>query len=246
MLQTTPGHQRVEESLVRLNRLSSLGLLSAGAAHEIKNALVAGKAFIDVLLEKHQDSDLAEIVRRELSRIDAIVSQILHYASPAPKASGPVDVHEVLDHSLRLIQPQVDGKVIAVRQELRSGQKTVNGDEFQLQQAFVNLLLNGIQAIGSDGILTVETNTLMEDELGPEPCLEVKISDTGMGIPADHQARLFEPFFTTKAKGTGLGLAITRQIIQEHGGSIAVRSELGEGAQFIILLPLGSPSLSSS
>src|SRR5215831_14534857 len=110
MVQTAARHQRIEEGLVRLNRLSSLGLLSAGAAHEIKNALVAGKAFIDLLLEKHQDSELAEIVRREFARIDSIVSQILHFSSPSPRTSGPVDVHEVLDHSVRLIQPQLDGK----------------------------------------------------------------------------------------------------------------------------------------
>jgi signal transduction histidine kinase len=240
MLSTTARHQRIEEGLVRLNRLSSLGLLSAGAAHEIKNALVAGKAFIDLLLEKHQDSELAEIVRRELARIDAIVSQILHYSSPAPRSSGPVDVHEVLDHSLRLIQPQLDGKAIALRQELHAGERTVNGDQYQLQQAFVNLLLNGLQAMGSNGTLTVTTRTGRES--GTDPCLEVTVADTGPGIPAQNQARLFEPFFTTKPKGTGLGLAITRQIIEEHGGTISVNSQPSHGAQFVILLPLTASS----
>jgi signal transduction histidine kinase len=238
MMQTTTRHQKIEESLVRLNRLSSLGLLSAGAAHEIKNALVAGKAFIDLLLEKHQDSDLAEIVRRELSRIDAIVSQILHYSSPVQKPAGPVDVHEVLDHALRLIQPQLDGKEIVLRQELRADQRTVNGDEFQLQQAFVNLLLNGLQAIGSMGTLTVDTRSIAAHQSRSEPSIQVTVSDTGMGIPLENQARLFEPFFTTKAKGTGLGLAITQQIIQDHAGTIRVESQPGSGARFVILLPL--------
>ena len=245
MLQTKSAGERIEENLVRLNRLSSLGLLSAGAAHEIKNALVAGKAFIDLLLEKHEDSELAEIVRRELSRIDAIVSQILHFASPAPRASGPVNVHQVLDHSLRLIQPQVDGKMITVRQELFARETIVNGDEFQLQQAFVNLLLNGIQAMGSEGTLSVETTILGAEPRPPNSRLEVKVSDTGVGIPLDHQEKLFEPFFTTKTRGTGLGLAITRQIIQEHGGTITVKSDPGAGAQFIILLPLISSSQES-
>jgi signal transduction histidine kinase len=137
-----------------------------------------------------------------------------------------------------LIQPQLDGKEIVLRQELRADQRTVNGDEFQLQQAFVNLLLNGLQAIGSMGTLTVDTRSIAAHQSRSEPSIQVTVSDTGMGIPLENQARLFEPFFTTKAKGTGLGLAITQQIIQDHAGTIRVESQPGSGARFVILLPL--------
>src|SRR6058998_2509687 len=126
-----------EQKLRRLNRLASVGTLAASMAHEIKNALVAGKTFIDLLLEKHQDAELAEIVRRELGRIDALVSQMLKFAAPAKPAFSPVRLHDVLDHSLRLVQPQMGIKGIALRRLLQAAPDLVEADDYQLEQAFV-------------------------------------------------------------------------------------------------------------
>jgi signal transduction histidine kinase len=121
----------------------------------------------------------------------------------------------------------------------------VEGDEYQLQQAFVNLFLNSLEAMSPQGLLTVTTEDVSRSDCsgglaGPAGRgeLQVTVQDTGAGISPEHLARLFEPFFTTKPHGTGLGLPITRGIIQEHGGEITVQSELGRGTRFAIVLPL--------
>jgi signal transduction histidine kinase len=233
-----------EEKLRRLHRLASVGTLSASLAHEIRNALVAGKTFIDLLLEKHQDAELAGIVRREMGRIDSLVSQMLKFAGPAKPALSAVRLHDVLDHSLRLVQPQMGIKGIALRRLLQATPDLVEADDYQLEQAFVNLFLNALDAMGPDGTLTVATEVLSTGDASDgrhnstaHKQLRVTIKDTGIGFSPENAARLFEPFFTTKQNGTGLGLPITRQIIQEHGGEIALESQPNEGATFRILLP---------
>src|SRR5207245_8400399 len=149
---------RREQELRRLDRLASIGTLSASMAHEIKNALVAGKTFIDLLLEKHQDAELVEIVRREMGRIDSIVSQMLRFAVPAKPTFSTIRLHEILDHSLRLVQPQLEGKSISLSRSFQAASDLVNGDDYQLQQAFVNLFLNALEAMGPNGTLTVATD----------------------------------------------------------------------------------------
>jgi signal transduction histidine kinase len=224
----------LEHDLRRLDRLASMGTLAAGMAHEIKNALVAGKTFVESLLEKHQDGELVTIVRREMDRIDSIVSQMLKFAS-APRAEfAAIHLHDVLDFSLRLVDPHFKGKSIVLNRSFRAGADVVEGDDYQLQQAFVNLFLNSLDAMPAYGTLTVGTGPSNESKL----C--VTISDTGSGIPPEIIDRLFEPFFTTKPNGTGLGLPITRRIINEHGGTINVESQPNKGATFRILLPVVS------
>ena len=129
-------------------------------AHEIKNALVAGKTFVDLLLEKHQDAELVEVVRREMGRIDAIVSRMRRFAGPARPAFREVRLHEVLDHSLRLVQPQLEGKLVSVNRSFQASPDLLHGDDYQLQQAFVNLFLNALEAMGPNGTLSVATDIL--------------------------------------------------------------------------------------
>jgi signal transduction histidine kinase len=221
----------LEHDLRRLDRLASIGTLAAGMAHEIKNALVAGKTFVASLLEKHQDTELVAIVRREMDRIDSIVSQMLKFASSPRPEFAAIHLHDVLDFSLRLVDPHFKGKSIALNRAFRAAADVVEGDDYQLQQAFVNLFLNSLEAMPPHGTLTVGT--------GPSNGrnLLVTVSDTGTGISPEIIDRLFEPFFTTKPNGTGLGLPITRRIIYEHGGSISVESQPNKGATFTILLP---------
>lgn len=222
----------LECDLRRLDRLASMGTLAAGMAHEIKNALVAGKTFVQSLLEKNQDGELVTIVRRELDRIDSIVSQMLKFASAPRPEFAAIHLHEVLDFSLRLVDPHFKSKSILLNRSFRAAGDLVDGDDYQLQQAFVNLFLNSLDAMPPYGTLTVGTG----QSNGPN--LSVTISDSGSGIPAEIIDRLFEPFFTTKPNGTGLGLPITRRIIYEHGGSISVESQPNKGATFTILLPI--------
>ena len=115
----TPARQ-VEQHILQLDRLASIGTLAAGMAHEIKNALVAGKTFVDLLLEKHQDAELVEVVRREMGRIDAIVSRMRKFAGPARPAFSEVRLHEILEHSLRLVQPQLEGKLVSLNRSFQA------------------------------------------------------------------------------------------------------------------------------
>jgi signal transduction histidine kinase len=220
-----------EQNLQRLDRLAGLGLLSAGMAHEIKNGMVAVKTFVDLLLEKNQDAELGEVVGRELERINAIVTQMLRFAAPGQAVFKTVRIHGLLDHSLRLVEHQISGKLISLDRDYKAAPDTVRGDEFQLQQALMNLLFNAVEAMGANGALTVSTEIT-----GGQ--LRIQIRDTGTGVAPENLKRLFEPFFTTKKDGTGLGLAISQRIVLEHGGTITAQSENNKGSTFSISLPV--------
>lgn len=224
-----------DANLQRLDRLANLGTLSAGIAHEIKNGLVPIRTFIQLVLEKSDDRELAVTVERELKRIDSMVSQMLRFAAPKPAAFAQVRVQEVLDTSLRLLQHQIDDKMISVTRDYQAAPGIVDGDEAQLQQVVMNLLLNAVEAMTVNGVLTVSTNPGRDQRDGP--WLEIQVKDTGVGIRKENLERIFEPFFTTKKNGTGLGLAISQRVVAEHRGRIEAHSEAGKGATFVILLP---------
>jgi len=134
----------LEQNIRQLDRLASAGTLAASMAHEIRNALVAGKTFIDLLLEKNQDAELVEIVRREMRRIDSIVSQMLKFAAPAKPSFSAIRVHDILEHSLRLVQSKVQSGAIALHRSYSAAPDLIGGDEYQLEQAFGNLFLNAL------------------------------------------------------------------------------------------------------
>jgi len=226
------------EKMQRLDRLANLGMLSAGMAHEIKNGMVAIRTFVDLLLEKTPDAELGEIVRHELERINAIVTQMLRLAAPSSASFKTVHVHELLDHSLRLLKPQISVKLITVKKNYRAETDAVRGGEAQLQQTFMNLLLNAVEAMGPGGTLAIGTE-IAGGEDGAR-VLKIKIQDTGVGIAPENLEKLFEPFFTTKKNGTGLGLAICQRVALDHHGVIEVQSETGKGSTFGILLPVAA------
>jgi signal transduction histidine kinase len=224
----------LQENLRRLDRLASLGLIAASVAHEIKNGLVAVNTFTEVMLENSQDAEMAAVVRHELKRIDSLVTQMLRFAAPKPATLAPVTVHQVLDHSLRLLEHQMNGRKISLRRDYRANPGVVLGDESQLQQVFMNLMLNAIEAISDKGEVVVRTEALTESSGGKK--LKIYITDSGSGIAPENLSRLFEPFFTTKKNGTGLGLAVCQRVAHEHRGHIEVQSELGCGSTFIVSL----------
>jgi signal transduction histidine kinase len=221
----------VDKNLQQLDRLANLGLFSASIAHEIKNGLVAINTYVGVLLEKGEDRELAQVVHRELKRIDGLTTQMLRFAAPKPATLAPVNLHTLLDHSLRLLEHQTAGKMITVARDYRAASEMVRGDESHLQQAFMNLLLNAIEAMGHGGELTAATETETNG-------VKVSIRDTGAGIAPENLAHVFDTFFTTKKNGTGLGLAICRRVVEEHHGTIEVESKLGRGSTFIVTLPV--------
>jgi signal transduction histidine kinase len=224
----------IHESLHRLDRLASLGLIAASVAHEIKNGLVAVNTFAEVLLEKSEDKEMVAMARHELKRIDSLVTQMLRFASPKPAVIAQVQVHNLLDHSLRLLEHQMRGRQISLKRDYCAESSVVRGDEAQLQQVFMNLMLNAVEAINGKGELAVRTE-LAVDAAGAKR-LKIHIADTGCGIAPEHLPRVFEPFFTTKKHGTGLGLAICQRVAQVHQGYIEVESRPGCGSTFIITL----------
>lgn len=245
-LTNVTGLARLRQSVERLDRLATIGTLSASMAHEIKNALVAVKTFVDLLLEKNKDDELAEIVGREMSRVNNIVRQLLKFGSSTPPTHAPVRLHDVLEHSLRMVQHQLDGKLISLNRSFNATSDAVHGDNHQLEQVFVNLFLNAVDATGANGSLTIHTEFISvtpPDTASPQragqPHVRVTVADTGAGIAPENLDRMFEPFFTTKSNGTGLGLPITRKIIHEHGGLITVESQPNRGTTFSIVLPAG-------
>jgi len=233
---SSAGANDLQANLRRLDRLANLGLVSAGLAHEIKNGLVAITTYVEILLEKGGENEMAEVVRRELKRIDGLATQMLRLSAPKSTATTTVRVHAVLDHSLRLLEHQMSGRLIVLKRDFRASPDTVRGDESQLQQAFMNLVLNGLEAIGSNGELTVRTE--IAGGTAGRGGLRVCFQDSGPGIAPEHLSRLFEPFFTTKKNGTGLGLAISRRVAEDHRGNIEVVSQPGHGSSFIFSLPV--------
>ena len=235
--------QECEERLQRLDRLANLGTLAASMAHEIKNALVAGRTFVDLLLEKNPKAELTDVVRRELTRIDAIVARLLKFARPTRPTFTDVHVHDSLEHALRLLQPQLENRSIGLDRRLDAATDLVTADEGELLQAFMNLLLNALEALAPDGKLSVITENVQDSpNAATHQASEIRITiaDDGIGIPGEHLDHLFEPFFTTKSSGTGLGLAVTKRIIQEHRGELTVESQPGKGTSFFIVLPLAT------
>jgi two-component system nitrogen regulation sensor histidine kinase GlnL len=248
VMQDLTAAQELEWRTTRLQRLASVGTLSAGVAHEIKNALVAIKSFSDLLLEKGEDLEMANLVGREVSRIDSLVSQLLRFAGPSRPVFSEVRVHDSLENCLQLVQRQVKTRKLDLAVHLEAREDRVHGDARQLEQAFLNLLLNAIDVLGEAGNLTVTTQVSVGTEFvskfepkNRRPQLHVLIRDSGPGIPPEILPNLFKPFITSKPGGTGLGLAITRRIIRGHQGTITVETAVGQGTTFKIALPLSPP-----
>jgi two-component system, NtrC family, nitrogen regulation sensor histidine kinase GlnL len=184
-------------------------------------------------------------VRREVGRIDALVGQLLKLAGPGRPAFGLVRVHEALRDALRLMQPATRQRRIEEVVLLEAVNDRVEGDAPQLGQAFLNLLLNAVEAMEEGGRLLVRTEVVVATEHisrlepgGRERQLQVEIGDTGPGMDPAVLKRLFTPFLTTKPGGTGLGLVITRRIVFEHHGTMKVETRPGAGTTFRVLLPL--------
>jgi two-component system sensor histidine kinase AtoS len=240
--------KKMEAQIRRADRLASIGTLSAGMAHEIKNPLVALKAFTQMLPERYNDEDFRQtfstLVHHEVERIDTIVNQLLEFSRPAKPNLVRVDLHPVITNSLKLVSEEAFKRHIKVESKLAAVNDAVMADRHQVQQVLLNLLLNAMDSMTAKGCLVV-TTTVVEGQysptgadLAPRPYLRLDIADTGSGIAQDVLPHIFDPFFTTKSSGTGLGLTVAHGIIMEHGGMIDVESQMGQGTIFHIFFPL--------
>ena len=248
VLQDISTLRRLEEQVRRNDRLASIGTLAAGMAHEIKNPLVSLKTFAQLLPDRYDDPDFratfGPLLNDEVGRIDQLVGQLLDFARPVKPSLAPVSLHAVLDAALQLTAQQIKSRRLTLVRAFDAPDERVCGDERLLRQVFVNLLLNGIEAMQPGGTLTVGTREVLRPanawREGQEAgvWVEAFVSDTGSGIAPADRIRIFDPFFTTKPSGTGLGLSIVHGIVWDHLGCIDVESEPGHGACFRVTLPL--------
>ena len=230
--------EQLEMQLLQSERLSSIGLLAAGVAHEIRNPLATISMYAQMLHEKaagEEQKERLQVILEHIERISLITRGLLDFSRQTDGESAPVDLHETLDSTLRLIAPELDRHHVKAEVDREANLPHLWGQSTQLQQAFLNILMNSSQAMPDGGILKVSTRRLQAERMA-----EVRFEDTGPGIDAEDLGRVFDPFFTTKepGDGTGLGLAVTYGIVQSHGGFIEVESRPGEGTRVTIRLPL--------
>jgi signal transduction histidine kinase len=224
----------------RADRLASLGTLTAGIAHEIRNPLVAIKTFIQLLPERLEDEEFRRhflsVASGEVDRISSLVNELLDFARTSDPKLEMEDVNNILDGMILLISTESKKKHIEVVKEYGQDIPLINIDKEQIKQVFLNILLNAIDATPENGKIGVKTRSFVKP--GGEHYVQIEFTDTGCGIPAEHLEDIFNPFFTTKNSGSGLGLSISHQIIEDHKGYINVESELNKGSSFYINLPL--------
>ena len=231
--------RRSEVVLERANRLSSLGTLAGGIAHEIRNPLVAVKTFLDLLPERLDDRDFLENFRSlslsELRRVTNLINDLLSLGKPATAGRRSVALAETLEPVVRLMESTAHKREIQLVEEFEPGLPPVWADPDQLKQIALNLLLNAIEV--SPAGAEVRLMARHGGEGAGEPVVVLEVQDEGPGIPREQLEDIFLPFFTTKDAGTGLGLAMVHQMVVEHGGQITVDSVVGRGSIFRVTLP---------
>jgi two-component system NtrC family sensor kinase len=227
----------LERQLVQADKLSSIGLLAAGVAHEVNTPLAVISTYAQMLGKQvtgdDQKTRLLDKIAKQTFRASEIVNSLLNFSRTSPTVFDELDPNRVIQDSLVLIEHQLEKAGIKVQLDLEEHLPTIKGNSGKLQQVFLNLFLNARDAMGADGTLTVRTRN-QGDTIG------VDVIDTGHGISPENLNRIFDPFFTTKAarKGTGLGLSVTYGIVREHNGMIEVDSRPGEGTRFHLEFPL--------
>ncbi|WP_298273394.1 PAS domain-containing sensor histidine kinase [Geobacter sp.] len=241
-----------EMHLIQSEKMSSIGVLATGIAHEINNPLTSVAGYAEALLRRFRDEpaltrdarlgvfpQYLEVIVRESYRCKAIIDHLLSFGRKSDGIAIPVDMNAILREILELLRHQRSYQQIEVVTSLKDGLPRVLGDPSGLRQVCMNLLVNAHQAIEGSGRVEVTTDA------ADDATVSIAIRDTGAGIPPDMIDRIWDPFFTTKevGKGIGLGLALTFDIVKRHGGEIRVESRVGEGSLFTVILPVGGSEM---
>lgn len=223
----------IEDQLRRADRLSTLGELAAGMAHELRNPLASIKGTAEILKGDYRPEDrkyeFISIMVKEVERLNRVVEEFLRFARPIPLQTADVDLGEEIGSVIHLVKGQAAGVNVEI---IPFAIPRIKADREKLVQVFLNIILNAIQAMPDGGRLTISASEANGH-------VDVSFRDTGSGIPEENRDKLFKPFFTTKRSGTGLGLAISNRIVEAHGGKITFESEEGKGTTFKISLPVG-------
>jgi len=229
--------KQMERQLVESERLAAIGELAAVVAHEVRNPLAGIRGGCELLLEGYPKDDprhdIGFEVIHQVDRLNRMVHDLLLYSRPKAMDPVPTDLHALLDRIVQVLQDDPDDAAVTIERRFDSPVAVVPIDGRQMEQVFMNLVLNAIQAMHHKGTVTIATRAVHDG-------VAVSVSDTGPGIPADALPRIFKPFFTTRAQGTGLGLAIVDKIVRGHGGTVRVESQPGTGAVFTVTLPQGA------
>ncbi len=256
VIESSQAYERVKER----DRLAALGEMAAGLAHEIRNPLGAIKGAAQLLItdgvaseavppvsSTNEMVELLDIIVEEANRLNNVVTRFLDYARaerPGREGAGKVDLNQVVRKTVQLLQQELP-RSIELRVRIDEMLPPIAGDPESLMQVFLNLGQNALHAMPDGGTLEILTTRRRRSRLGYGQFAEVRFRDTGIGIPRDKLKKLFIPFYTTKQKGTGLGLAISHRIVNQHGGTIEVRSTLGQGSTFSVFLPAAEPVATS-
>lgn len=224
----------------RADRLASLGTLTAGLAHEIRNPLVAIKTLTQLLPERLDDEEFRNhflnIASGEVDRISSLLNELLEFARPSDPKLEFEDINSILDGMVLLISTESKKKQIQIIKQYDPELPRIKVDREQIKQVFLNILLNAIEATPENGEIRVKTRSFKKP--GGEPYVQIEFTDTGCGIPSEYLEEIFNPFFTTKTTGSGLGLSISNQIVQDHRGYIEVESKERKGSSFYVNLPI--------
>lgn len=228
---------RAQAEVVQSEKLASLGYLSAGMAHEIRNPLNSIALFVQLIksdLDENERLDYVEKILKEVDRIDNILGKLLD-ASKRPKFEiSEVRVDRVLERTLEAFTPQLNQKRIRVVTEMRQIPPSIKADPMEIEQIFTNLFLNSIHVMSEEGTLTVQLDTGEGD-------ICIRVTDTGPGIPPENLPNIFDPFFTTNSRGTGLGLSVVLRIVKTYKGKIEVERSDPSGTTFAVRLPMAVP-----
>jgi hypothetical protein len=226
------------QQMERAERLASVGEMAAGLAHEIKNPLAGIGGAIDVLADDYPEDDprrevMAQI-QKQVSRLNKTVTDLLYFGRPGEPEFTYIDINNLIKQTQLFASQHPEAKNINWIEELTRDLPLVWGDQKQIQQVLLNLMINGLQAMQDGGVLTVQTEPFSRDG---RSWIRVDVSDTGPGIPESEVKKIFTPFYTSKTEGTGLGLPICQQLMEANGGSLKVISPVGQGACFTLELP---------
>jgi signal transduction histidine kinase len=237
ILDDVTGRNELERRLVQADKLSSIGLLAAGVAHEVNTPLAVISTYAQMLAKQisgdDQKSRLLEKIAKQTFRASEIVNSLLSFSRVSPTAFDEVSLNRIIRETLPLVEHQMEKAAIKVQLDLEEQLPLVKANVGKLQQVFLNLFLNARDAMEVGGTLDVRSRS-------EGPSVWVDVIDTGRGILPENLPRIFDPFFTTKPgrKGTGLGLSVTYGIVREHGGTIEVESQPGQGTRFHLEFPL--------
>jgi signal transduction histidine kinase len=237
----------LQERSKRAERLSAMGEMAVELAHEIRNPLGSIELFASLLeQELPHDTDSgrwAANIRIGSRSLNNIVSNMLHFANPPAPTLAEVDIHKVIQEIHGFTDVLMRQRNVLLQRKLTARAPFVRGDRELLKQMFLNLILNAMQAMPSQGSLLISTRNIRSSSARTDPpCLELSIQDSGLGIPPENIDRIFDPFFTTNKKGTGLGLSVVHQIVDRHSGFITVESRINVGTTFTISLPGAHPA----